>query len=46
MKTSRFLLRGGSELKTGNLKLNVEMFLSSIVDTFNVELLKEREIFK
>ena len=34
-----------SELKTGNLKITMEVFLSSVVDTLNFELLKEREIF-
>ena len=34
-----------SELKTGNLKITMEMFLSSVVDTLNFEILKEREIF-
>ena len=33
------------ELKTGNLKITMEMFLSSVVDTLNFELLKERENF-
>ena len=35
-----------SELKTSNLKINVKMILSRVVDTFNFELLKEREFFK
>ena len=34
-----------SELKNGNLKITMEMFLSSIVDTLNFELLKERKGF-
>ena len=34
-----------SELKTGNLKITMELFLSSVVDTLNFELLKERGIF-
>ena len=34
-----------SEVKTGKLKKTMEMFLSSVVDTSNFELLKEREIF-
>ena len=40
-----FYLEESSELKTGNLKITMEMFLSSDVDTLNFELLKEREIF-
>ena len=32
-----------SELKTGNLKITMEMFLSSVNDILNFELLKERE---
>ena len=34
-----------SELKTGNLKITMEMFPSCVVDTFNFNILKEREIF-
>ena len=34
-----------SELKTGNLKITMEMFLSRVVETLNFELLKEREFF-
>ena len=34
-----------SELKTGNPKVTMKTFLSSIVDTFNFELLKERKVF-
>ena len=34
-----------SELKTGNLKITIEMFLSSVFDTFNFKFLKEREFF-
>ena len=33
------------ELKTGKHKITMEMFLSSVVDTLNFELLKEREFF-
>ena len=40
-----FYSEESSELKTGNLKITMEMFLSSVVDTLNFELLKEREIF-
>ena len=38
-----FYSEESSELKTGNLKISMEMFLSSVVDTFNFELLKKRE---
>ena len=31
-----------SELKTGNPKITIEMFLSSFIDTFNFELLKKK----
>ena len=31
-----------SELKTDNLKMTMEIFLSGVVDTFNFELLKEK----
>ena len=34
-----------SELKNGNLKITMEMFLSSVVDTLKFEILNEREIF-
>ena len=40
-----FYSEESSELKTGNLKITMEMFLSSVVDTLNFELLKEREFF-
>ena len=40
-----FYSEASSELKTGNLKITMEIFLSSVVDTLNFELLKEREIF-
>ena len=40
-----FYSEESSELKTGNLKINMEMFLSSVVDTLKFELLKEREFF-
>ena len=38
-----FFSEESSELKTGNLKITMEMFLSSVTDTFNCELFKERE---
>ena len=38
-----FFSEESSELKTGNLKITMEMFLSSVIDTFNCELFKERE---
>ena len=31
-----------SEVKTGKLKVTIELFLSSVVDTINFEFLKER----
>ena len=34
-----------SELKTSNLKVTKELFLSSVIDTFEFKLLKEREFF-
>ena len=40
-----FYLEESSELKTGKLKITMDMFPSSVVDTLNFELLKEREIF-
>ena len=40
-----FYSEESSELKTGNIKITMEMFLSSVVDTLNFELLKERKIF-
>ena len=40
-----FYSEGSSELKTGNLKITMEMFLSSVVDTLNFKLLKERIFF-
>ena len=38
-----FYAEESSKLKTGNLKINMEMLLSSINDTFNFELFKKRE---
>ena len=40
-----FYSEESSELKTGNLKITMEMFLSSVVDILIFELLKEREFF-
>ena len=40
-----FYSEESSELKTGNLKITMEMFHSSVVDTLKFELLKEREFF-
>ena len=40
-----FYSEESSELKTNNLKTTMEIFLSSFIDTFNFELLKEKEIF-
>ena len=40
-----FYSEESSDLKTGNLRITMEMFLSSVVNTLNFELLKEREIF-
>ena len=37
-----FYSKESSELKTGNLKITMEMFPSSVVDTLNFELLKEK----
>ena len=34
-----------SEPKTGKLKITMEIFLSSVVDNLNFELLKKREKF-
>ena len=34
-----------SELTTVNLKINIETFLSSIIDSFNFEIFEEREFF-
>ena len=39
-----FCSEESSELRTGNLKITMEMFLSSVSDTFNFEFLKEREM--
>ena len=40
-----FYYEESSKLNTCKLKVTMEMFLSSVVDTLNFELLKEREIF-
>ena len=40
-----FYSEESSELKTGNLKITMEMFLSSVVNSLNIEFLKEREFF-
>ena len=46
MKTTKvpgvFYCEESLELKTCNLKITIEMFLSSFIDTFNYKLLKER----
>ena len=39
-----FVTEEVSELKTVNIKLTMEMFPSSVFETFNFELLKVREI--
>ena len=40
-----FYSEESSELKTGNLIITGEMFLSSVVDTLNFQFLKEKAIF-
>ena len=38
-----FNFEESSELKTGNLKITMETFLSSVIDPFSFKILKERE---